>query len=404
MALGRRGASARHGWFVLAFSALSLLDLQPVRRAEQALVPLLAPCAGAVAWLSPKPPVSADADADLLPLAQPLWQAWCAEVERRPAVPSAGRQRVLLPTRGVDPATGELLLNAADVPLEPGSAVTHRGVLVGFVQASSAHGRHAVAADGTARVRLVGSPNSRPVAAAWLPMDGGDPAWFLVAPGPDGPRIRHRSRELDPSSRPLVATRDVSDFGDRVPAGLLLGRIESVFGDKPGGGVGRALAGDERLVPLISAHDIELVAVELPGTVSVPLPTLSARILLQSADGRLLIDQGSLDGVLSGDLVVQQGRLVGRVSLCGPFSAELTLGAGAGQVLVQLHPDGVASVDPHDVRWPQGGQARPGAAVVLGRPGLGGVLVGRVTEASVDSLSWSAAVFHRDQPVFVVRR
>ena len=400
----RRGVAAlsrRGSWLVVAFSLASLIGLEPARRAEQWLAALLLPLDGLVARALPEPELLADRAA-LEQDAQAAWAAWEAALGARSRPLGGALRPTTLSVLRYDASRGELALRAGDAPLSVGSPVTHRGVLLGFIVARSADGRVAVR-DGEARVALVGGPAARPVAATWQADATADPAHFLLAGSRDGPRITHKSREFDGRLRPLVTTRDVRVLGDSLPAGLLLGHLEPKPIELPGGGVGRGTG--EHFAPLLDPARVTWVSVEVPAAWTPVAHPLSARVVASSRTASaLLVDRGSLDGVLPGDLVVQGGLLLGRVVRCGPLTSEVQRGAGPGTVLVVVDDARVVPLEPDDAHWPDDGPASAGRPVFGGESGWGGLAVGLLCDPTPSSFTVAPLDGDPRRPVSVLRR
>lgn len=376
MAQARRGRVATRTWVVVAAALASLLGVEPVRRAELLLVPLLAPLDALLAPALPEPvPQELEPGEDLAALA---WDAWLDEVRRRPA-PAMGMELATLSVLSHDDARGQLVLRAGDAPLWAGDPVTHRGALVGFLAPASKGSAEATRSDGTARVSLLGERGCRPVAGELLPADGRPPVQFLVAAGDDGPEVSRPSSVLPPHGRPMAFTRDVTALGDRVPADLLLGRVETLPVELPGGGLAPRDMGPAVLSPVLSHDALSLVTVETSPDWEPTVEPVTARALATSATVRsLVLDRGRHDGVNVGDLVVQDGRLVGSVVRAGLLASEVSRSAPEGPLLVELSDGLVVPVDPVRDPWPGDPADAAGRPVFLGTLDGGGLLAGHV--------------------------
>jgi hypothetical protein len=362
---------------VVAAALASMLGVEPVRRAELLLVPLMAPLDALLAPAMPEPgPQDAEPGEDL---AAAAWDAWLGEVRRRPA-PTAGTELATLSVLAHDDGRGQLVLRAGDAPLWAGDPVTHRGALVGFLAPASRDSAEATRSDGTARVSLLGERGCRPVAGELLPADGRPPVRFLVAAGDDGPELSRPSSVLPTDGRPMAFTRDVTALGDRVPADLLLGRLETLPVEHPGGGLAPRDMGPAVLSPVLSPDALSLVTVETSPDWEPTIEPVRARALATSTTARsLVIDRGRHDGVNEGDLVVQDGRLVGTVVRAGLLASEVARAVPEGPLLVELTDGLVLPVDPVRDPWPGDPAEAAGRTVFLGTLDAGGLLAGHVT-------------------------
>jgi len=356
----------------------SLCDVAPVRRGEQLLAALLLPMDSVVRRLAPATEV---AEAPLA-MADSAWASWQVEVADRP-LPQAGDVGLFVaPVEKADEARHELVVRVPDdAELRSGSPVTHRGALVGFLLPWRLRATEVVS-QGRARVGLLGHREIPAIAASWTPHDGSHAVPFLLTADGEGAAVSHLKGAIDARVPALAVTRDVAALGVDLPPGLLLGRIAPKATDAPGGGVQFVGRASERLDPMVSTADLSLVTIEAPVGAAFTIRLHRGRVLTGIArDDRLLVDCGTLQGLLLGDPVVQDGRWIGRVSLVGPTTAVVTREPPPGALLVEV-AEGVLEPIGQDAAVDSSGQ-RPlvGAAVFSGHPTLGGVFVGRVQSA-----------------------
>lgn len=382
--------------FIGGLCLASLLDVAPVRTAEQALGVLLLPTRSLVEASLPEP-LPVPGSADLAARAQLAWQAWVDAVAQRPPVVAPEREPLVVPVLAHDPLRRELLVQAPQAELEVDGPVTHRGVLVGFLRPWR-RGSSRVVVDGQARVALLGHGQARPVAAAWLDeQQVSEPVHFLVASRDDGPAVTHRSRLVLPDPGQLAVTRDVRGLGDVVPAGLLLGRVGGADQELPGGARGLRRLDEIQLEGLMDPGELGLVTLEAPRHSTLVQPVLGAGLLPSGDPGgrRWMIDRGLTDGVVRGDSVVQDGRWFGRVAWVGPFTALVLRDLPGEPLLVESADQRLVPLESADFLPPAG------TPVFGGHPALGGLVVGRVAD---DLGALSLEPVDPSRPVTVARR
>lgn len=374
----RKGATHRGGWWVAALCVASLLDLGPVRSGEQFLASLLLPLEGVVRRALPEVEV-VDAPQQA---SDQAWASWWSEVARRPLPLDPSQGLLVVPVESRDARRLELRLSVpGDVTLRAGSVVTHRGILVGVLLPWS-DAQPEVVYQGHARVALLGHEDSPAVAASWRTDDGVGDVSFLLTPGPEGLHISHLAGAVDPRRPSVAVTRDVSALGVDVPPDLMLGTIAPRPDDAPGGGLRSGSRWADTIAPLVDADELALVAVEAPLGHSLPLVVSSGRLVpAVGGDDAVMIDCGTLHGLLPGDAVVQDGRWVGRVGKVGPTTAEVLRAPPVGALLVEVE-DGLLEPLAVDAAADSSGR-RPaiGRAVFSGHPALGGFYVGRIAAA-----------------------
>lgn len=358
---------------VVGLAGASLLDLPGARRVELLPAPLLAPLLALLAPLRPAVAPAGPELAELLASAPAVGAAWQAELVRRPP-PPAGRELALLAVAGRDPVQGFLWLEPDGLELQPGSPVTHRGVLVGRV------GWGTGAPLGPTRVSLVGSTGSPPLAARFHPEPGAAPVDVLILGGSTGPVLARPSRGFELAGLPLVHTRDVQALGETLPAGFLLGRIESDPIERPGGALlPRDTPLRVRLAPLIEPLEVDLVVAEVPRGWTGAVRAVEAAVLAGRADrSALLVDRGRADGLRVGDLVTQGGLLVGWVTDLAARAARVERGPPPGPLVVESVPGVLDSWDPSRSPWPEAGPLPAGQGLYLPTTDAGALLVGRV--------------------------
>jgi hypothetical protein len=281
-----------------------------------------------------------------------------------------------------------------------GVTVTHRGVLLGFV-------RELGPAPGRATVALLGRDDARPVAAQWSPEPGGRPIQFLVqaADRDEGYAVRVAaltSRVLPPPDQ-LAWTRDVSDLGDTLPPGLLVGRLLGGLAEAPGGGQRIDEGGTLRLSPVLDPFAPGVVTVEVEPGASLPLRRGGARLSPTSvSDSAVRLRAGTRAGVRRGDWVCQAGLFVGIVCDVSPWSAVLDTRAPDGRLLV-VSPSGQGvACGASRPSWPPGWEPAPGDLVAVGHVGTGGLVLGTVARVDEDGLVLHRLPADASRPVTVV--
>ncbi len=365
---------------VAALSVASLLGVPVVRSAEQALTPLLRPGDALVRACLPSPDgidrVTRTAD---VAEARAVWDAWTAALRGGARPADARRELALAPVVEVRAAAQELVVRVPEDGVEVDTPVTHHGVLLGFLRPWRRDGTR-VESGGLARVALLGNPSARPVAAEWAVDEQASPVQFLLTSGKDGPSIAHASESRHPQPGQLAWTRDVSLLGDTLPPGLIVGRIVPEEGEEvPGGGLADRREVEHLVRPLLEPTTLGHVVVEVAVGAPWPLRGATADVLAStSRRGRLRLAAGRWDGVTEGDLVTQDGVLVGVVSSAGPWTAEVRRAVPPGQLLV-VSPDGeVTPTAGTSDDWPPGWRPEPGWLVVTGHRVDGGLLAGEV--------------------------
>ena len=418
------GAGGRGpGLLVAALGLSSLLGVGAVRSLEQAPGMLAAWLDGLlVAALphaeAPSPFASAPSPPRVLPpeyaaLAREAWALYADEVLGSAALGRGVARDRLVPVVQTRPASHEIVLRVPRHSVAKGAPVAHRDVLLGFVASLSADGERAV-------VRLLGHPGSRPVAGEWRAAAGARPVHFLAYGRGDHLAVENRSSSVPPPPEQLARTRDVKFLGDALPPGLLLGLLEAREHDEPGGGLGPGDAvglglpvGDlaVRVRPLLDAMELGVVTVPVADTeAAAGAPTrgpVPGRLLATcGAGGRRRLDRGAADGLEVGDLVVQDGVLVGTVAVVGRGSSIVDQGLPPGRLLVvpsdgRLVPCGLGADS-----WPAGWTPEPGQVVVGGHAEHGGLLVGRVAALTADggALVLDRADVDPRRPVLVLPR
>jgi hypothetical protein len=388
-------------WFgaaVIIGCALSIGGARPLRWVEQLPSPLLEPLDRLIAgWL---PPVDDEALLLLRGPAKAAWTAYCGEVLGEVPVSGGGREGLLVPVLERRRERHELVLAVPAGGVRPGVAVTHRGVLLGFVRESGP-------AAGRATVALLGRDDSRPVAAQWSASPDGRAIHFLVQPAGSaegyGVRVAALTSRVLPPPDQLAWTRDVSDLGDELPPGLLIGRLGGGLAEAPGGGQRFDEGGTLRLARVIDPFSLGVATVEVAPGAELSLRRGSARLSPTSAPGPAArLRAGSRAGVLPGDWVCQAGLFVGVVSTVSPWSAVLDTAAPDGPLLI-VAPSGDAVACGSDrASWPSGWEPMPGDLVATGHAGTGGLVLGTV--GGVDETGLRVQRLRPDpgQPVTVV--
>ncbi|RKY20967.1 MAG: hypothetical protein DRQ55_05845 [Planctomycetota bacterium] len=426
------GRNATRIWLVVALSLASMAGLEPVRQAELMAAPLLQPLEPLLLWALPDQPDFRDLAPQAPALgagrvvgsgqpsdaatatrahagvnasaAQSAWVAWMAEVMRRP--PAAdGWRLAALPVLSFDEPRGQLVLAAGQGPLPAGTPVTHRGVLLGFLRPARSGSDDARRDDGTARVSLLGQPGCRPVAAAVEPGDGREPIWCLVSSGAQGPQLTRPDTPLPAGSGAYARTRDVTALGDGVPASLLLGRLRRPQAEQPGGGLLPRHTTRAQLEPLLDPERVRHVTLQVPSNWQPERYRMQAHVLRSAcSEQRLVLDRGSSDGVGVGDVVLQDGALVGRVRRVGWVACEVARGAPSGPQLVEVSQGLVLPLDLAVDMWPGERRAAPGRPVYAGTLAGGGLVAGRVAMAADGRLSVSPPALDLRRGVTLLRR
>jgi hypothetical protein len=384
----RRSAAA--GTLLLA--AVSLAGWGPLRRAEQTPAALLRPLEELVDTVLPAR--APDEEATLQALvsdARLAWEGWQQAVLRDgpPAAPGLAALPATVVAR--DLARREL---AAVVPsgcVRPGAPATHRRMLVGFV--TELRVGPELGTD-LAIVAPLGRHDLRAVAGQWQPGAGARPIEVLVGPSEAGDDPHHpalsllaRTSSVAPPPDQLCWTRDVSSLGDSLPAGLLLGRLEGARDEQPGGAARLRLGDELCLRPLADPFSLELLAIAgVPAAPRKPR-RLDARLMATSHGRRTArLDAGTRAGVREGDWVSQDGLYLGRVTTVTGGSALVDLAPPAGPLLCVTRDGEVRVLGLQPESWPSGWQPARGDLLALGRPGIGGLLVGLVAAADEDGL------------------
>jgi len=386
--LVRRAAIAA----TVVFSGLSLAGWAPLRRVEQAPALLLRPFEELLSVALP----ALDARelstlAALVSDARLAWSGWERAVlgEGPPSPPGTQRLPAIVVAR--DEERRELVAMVPAGSVHVGAPVTHRAALVGFVTelrpGTEAGGERAVVAP-------LGRKDLRAVAGVWQAGAGARPVDVLVGAADERDDPRHPSLRLlsasssvSPPPDQLCFTRDVASLGDTLPAGLLLGRLAGRRDEQPGGAA-RLRTGDEAvLCPLLDPYSLELLAIAgTPGAQRTPR-LLGARLLATSRGPTTArLDRGLRDGVRTGDWVSQSGLYIGRVVATGGGSAVVDLSPPDDTLLCVTRDGEVRELGLRPDRWPPGWQPARGDLLALGRPALGGLLLGLVAAADEDGL------------------
>jgi hypothetical protein len=382
--------SAAVGTLLLA--AISVTGWGPLRRAEQTPAAVLRPleelAAGAL------PARSAEDSATLAALvsdARLAWDGWQQAVLHDAPPPPPGSQALAAPVVSRDLARRELWAVVPAGCVRPGAPATHRRMLVGFVTELRVG-----AEPGTelALVAPLGRHDLRAVAGQWLPAPGARPVEVLIGASEHGDEPRHpaltllaRTSSVAPPPDQLCWTRDVSALGDQLPAGLLLGRLEGARGEQPGGAARLRLGDELCLRPLCDPYTLELLAI----AGAAPAPRVPRRLdahLMATSRGRRTarLDAGTLAGVREGDWVSQDGLYLGRVITATGGSAIVELSPPDGPLLCVTREGEVRVAGLLPETWPAGWQPSRGDLLALGRPGVGGLLVGLVAAADEDGV------------------
>lgn len=389
----------RPGIVVAVLCVASLLDAPWVRTAEQALAPVLLVTDTLVADLMPVGDTVASDDAAPI-VAALAWDAWLEAVAMRPALVESGRKACVVPVAERLTGRQELILYVPDVELAQDSPVTHRGALIGFLRPWNASDARVVV-DGRARVALLGHPRARPVAATW----GDESLQFLVASRDEAPTVVLRSRRVQPLPGQVAYSRDASQLGDNLPAGLAIGRVSRSESDLPGGALAVHTRDEPSLDVLLDPAELSHVTVEAPHDAQLSLPQVEGR-LLRSAQGlhRWHLDRGLLHGVGRGDGVVQEGRWVGRVEWAGPLTSAVFREAPPGPLLVADPTGNLIPVGASVGAWPVDWRPQAGLPVFWGNTSNGGLLVGRLGLVDQDRLTIDLGGFDPVRPVSVLVR
>ncbi len=345
--------------------------------------------------------------------ARAAWKAWSVSLSEGARAGDPRRELALAPVIEARPGAQELVIRVPPNSVEVDTPVTHHGVLLGFLRPWKRRGEK-VESEGLARVALLGHPSARPVAAMWKLTEAAPAVHFLLTSGEKGPTVAHASHASHPLPGQLAWTRDVSSLGDPLPGGLLVGRVSpGTAGDVPGGGQAKRLgrtaqagsARDERLEPIFDISTLGYVVIEIKVGAEQPCRRVESRALASaSRRGRLRLDKGRLSGLEVGDVVVQDGVLVGRVVSVGPASAEVWRDLPPGRVLV-VAPDGeMVSTTCHARDWPRGWMPEPGWRVVVGHRSEGGILAGTVADVSPEGFALELPFVQPDDTVQVLER
>ncbi len=364
----------------------SLAGVRPVRLIEQLPAPLLAPGDGLLARFAAGPdPERAELLELLREPARAAFAAWGTAVLGEVPVAGGGREGLLVPVTEQRPDRHEFVLAVPAGAVVPGTVVTHRGALVGFVASLEARGTRAV-------VARLGHAESRPVAAQWWPAPEARPVQFLATSGGAGDGyalgVQARSSTLLPAPRQPAFTRDVAALGDDLPPGLLLGALVGGKGEAPGGGTYFALGEGLVVEPLVDVARIELATVEVPPGAQPVWRRVRARLSSSCrAPSAARIDAGLRRDIVRGDVVAQAGLYVGRVASVSLFDAVLDTSVPSGELLF-VAPDGSAvACTPARDSWPSGWEPRRGDLVATGDLATGGLVVGTVLDVDAAGLS-----------------
>ncbi|GJM20806.1 MAG: hypothetical protein DHS20C15_07210 [Planctomycetota bacterium] len=366
----------RPGLVVLALSLLSLAGFARWQGVEESLATLWLPAFRVTDALSPERVVEAEA----LPAADvvaAVSEAWRAELRRRPAAP-VGRELLSVPVLSVDLARRELVIAVPPDSVLLDAPVTHHGRYVGSLCSWRA-GDRVVERDGRARVALPGHARARPVAGVWSASETGLPLHFLVQSEAGVAAVTQPSRRLVAAQDQAVYTRDVRALGDDLPAGLLLGSLQLVPRDRPGGGFDLQRNELANLKPAIRPEHLGTVVIEVTRGARLPSAAREAECLgSPRADGtQLRIDRGRVAGLQRGDWVVSGSQLLGVVHALGPFSARVERRAPPGLLVIE---DGARLIPtaPQVDGWPAVWRPVVGQRVWAGHRELGALFLGRV--------------------------
>ena len=377
----------------------SLVGWPGFRTVEQAPAALLLPADNLVGWGLPDA-VTADPELaeDARRTAWEAWEAWCATLVAQGRPVDDRYEARVVPVLSSDRRRQELVVRVPEGSVVAGSPVTHQGVLLGFLRPWAGNVEE-VERGGRAKVALLGHGRARPVAALWQAGTQAQPVHFLLESGAGGPQVAHTSTETLPPPGQLAWTRDVSRLGDPLPAGLLVGRVSPTPApDTPGGGLADRIDRDVRLEPLLDPHSLGHVVVEtlvdsawaVRGRKAELVHSGAARRAVPRARqagveagvlatrGRLRVDAGLVHGVQAGDLVAQDGALVGVVETAGPLTSVVRRGLPSARLLVVSDDGEVVPCGPDADTWPAGWRPTAGSLVVTGHRELGGLWAGEV--------------------------
>lgn len=367
---------------VLAGSLASLAGVAPVRSVEQWLSPVLVVLDRSIT--SALPEHSEPLLGELAGPARESWAAWARSVRGSFPVAAAGWDAALVPVVERRRDRHELVIAVPPGALREGSAVTHRGVLVGLVDD--------VFDDGTrATVTLLGRQDSRPIAAEWRPDEGARAVHFLLTGAEDRSdvelRVQAASSSVPPPAEQLAWTRDVAELGDPLAPNLLVGRFSHTQSELPGGGVWSPDDEVPQLSPLLDPFTLDLVTVEVtPGT-ELSLREVRTRLYGASqSDDRRRIAAGSRSGVRRGDWVVQDALFVGVVEVVSAFSSVVDTRVPEG-LLFDVSPGGeIVAIGEARETWPTGWEPARGDLIAAGHLATGGLVIGTVQGAADEGL------------------
>ncbi|MGQ0553530.1 MAG: hypothetical protein ACT4PU_09965 [Planctomycetota bacterium] len=385
----------------LAGCGASLFGVGPVRTLEEWLAPAVVPLDLPLAKLLP----SADggdgqsaARADYLAVlgkpAAEAFAAWGRDLLGSPAAASPGRQALLVPVLASRPDRHELVVALPPTGARLGAAVAHRGVLLGFLseinaaaswgRASSLGGAASGGAERRGVVALLGHRSARTVAAEWRPDPEARAVQVLLSPGgrTQGFALRAEgaSSSVPPPPGQLVWTRDVSALGDRLPAGLYLGRLHALERERPGGAPQRGPV-ELRVLPIVDPHTVDHVSLEVEDGSALPVRGVSASLIATSgSQHRARVDVGSRQGVRVGDFVAQDGLYLGRIVVVAPTSAVLDRALPPSPLLVMSPQGDLVSCRDEPSSWPAGWTPLRGDLVATGHLTLGGLILGTIRE------------------------
>ena len=386
------------------------MEWAPLRGAEQVLSRVFAISDGLLGGLLPEPALpDQERRVDDLWVAQQAHGAWLNALTTGARPTDERRELVLAPVLEVLDSRKELIVGVAPGSVQADTPVTHQGVLLGFVRPWR-RGDPAVEVAGRARVALLGHGQARPVAAVWKASEASDAVHFVLRTRERAPTLVHSSLDLDPPQGQLAWTRDVSLLGDDLPPGLLLGRLthrDAGQGDQPGGGVASPdrERGPDILEPVLDPNQLGYVVLEASvGSAQDCRRSVGHLMHSGSRLGRLRLDIGAWQGVQAGDLVVQDGVLVGVVQTAGPWSSIVHRGLPPGKLLVvdengEVVPTGLEVAD-----WPADWRPTVGQPVLSGHRELGGLLVGSVDSVGPDGFGLRVPLIDGELPVTVIER
>ncbi len=385
---------------VLAACVASVAGWGPIRRAEQALGPMLSIGEALFAPLAHAPAGTEVVD-DHRREADLAWASYVEAVRGPGEVCLPGRKVALAPVLSV--ATTErrrrmkIAVPADGVP--DGALVTHRGAFVGLVVDVE---------DRIAEVALIGDEDLRPLAAEWQTAPSARPVHFLLGSEKGTALVESRSSTVAPPAGQVAWTRSVAALGDDLPPGLLLGRVvKPDEQDLPGGAAeGLGATRELELEPLIAADDLGIVTVEVLPSAEREARTVSAlRVVTSGSETTSVrLDVGSRHGVEQGCWVVRDGAWLGRVAVVGWTSSIVEREVPRGTLLVIGAGGSVVPCRTEAASWPEGWVPQVGDRVVTGHGRLGGLLMGTVKDVTQAGFDVEPVVWGTDRTVTVVER